>query len=71
MTRLKRHKNWGWRERKEYLVDLGIGRFLLNALVHCIVSSDPPSSSRSRLELTHVVSTCAPIFLNLYIIRFR
>jgi hypothetical protein len=32
------HKNWSWREKKgEYLVDLNIGRILLNALVHFTV----------------------------------
>jgi hypothetical protein len=36
----EKHKNWSWGEKKgEYLVDLGIGRILLNALMHCTVSS--------------------------------
>jgi len=43
----------------------------LNALVHCTVNSDLPSSSSSKLELMHDVSTCASIFLNLYVIRCR
>jgi len=59
------------REEREYLVDLGIGRILLNALVHCTVSSDLPRSSSLKLELRHDVSTCASIFLNLYVIRCR
>ena len=55
----------------EYLVDLGIGRFVFNALVHGIVSSDLPRSSRSKFELMHDVSTCALVFLNLCMIRCR
>jgi hypothetical protein len=34
------------------LVDLGIGRIVLNALVHCTVSSDLPRSSRYKSELS-------------------
>jgi hypothetical protein len=65
----KSNKNWCWREKKEYLVGLGIGRILLNALVYFTVGSDLPKSSRCKLELMHAVSTCALIFLNLYMIR--
>ena len=53
------------------MVDLGIGRILLNALVHCTVSSDLPRSSRSKLELVHDVSTSFSRLLNLYMIRCR
>ena len=49
-VRWKRDKNWSWREKKEYLVDLGVGRIVLNALVHCTVSSDLPRSSRYTSE---------------------
>jgi len=69
---VKMPKNWSCREKNgEYLVDLGIGRILLNALARCTVSSDLPRSSSSKLELMPDVSTCASIFLNLYMIRCR
>jgi hypothetical protein len=35
--------------RREYLVDLVIDMILLNALLHCTVSSELPRSSRSKL----------------------
>ena len=53
-VRWKRDKNWSWREKKEYLVDLGVGRIVLNALVHCTVSSDLHRSSRYNLEFLMV-----------------
>ena len=50
-VRWKRDKYWSWREKKgEYLVDLGVGRSVLNALVHCTVSSDLHRSSRYKSE---------------------
>ena len=49
----EKHNNWSWGEEKgEYLVDLGIGRILLNALMHCTVSSDLCRSSSSKLEFS-------------------
>ena len=68
---VKRHKNCCWREKKgKYLVDLGIGRN-----VECIYTLYCefrfPTSSSSKLELMNGVSTCASIFLNLYMIRCR
>ena len=49
----EKHSNWSWGEKKrEYLVDLGIGRILLNALVRCTVSSDLRRSSSSKLEFS-------------------
>ena len=50
------------------MVELGIGLLLLNALVHCTLSSDLPRSSSSKLEIVHDVSTCASIFLKINVI---
>jgi hypothetical protein len=34
----------------EYLVDIGIGGILLNALMHCTVSSDLPRILSTKLD---------------------
>jgi len=59
------------RKNGEYLVDPGIGRIILNILVHFTVSSQFPRISSFKLDLMHDTSTSASIFLNVCMIRCR